>query len=105
MVGVGEGARQIGARAVGHGVVGETRGVMRVRAAYVLASRLPPELVRVVTAHRAAMVMQRAARRRMGRRARAAARRRQRDAREQRALRFIASFAFGSVPLGDTFER
>ena len=77
---------------------------MSVRAAHALAPTLPAELVRLVMAHGAAMVVQRAARRRLGRRMRAAARRRQKDAREQRAMRFIASFAFGSVPMTSVFD-
>ena len=79
-------------------------GTMGVRTAHALAPTLPAELVRLVMAHGAAMVVQRAARRRLGRRMRAAARRRQKDAREQRAMRFIASFAFGSVPMTGVFD-
>jgi hypothetical protein len=70
-----------------------------VRAAHALAPKLPCELVRLVMAHGAASVVQRCARRRLGRRVRTAMRRARRVAQQERAVRYIASFAFGGDPV------
>jgi hypothetical protein len=68
-------------------------------AAHALAPKLPNELVRLVMAHRAASVVQRCVRRRLGRRVRTAVRRARRVAQQERAMWYIGSFAFGGVPM------
>ena len=65
----------------------------------VLRGKLPKDVLLLIAAHAAATILQAWLRGRWARYRVGAARQRERLDREESAMRFIASFAFGSVPM------